>query len=92
MFVRLGGNIDSQERRDLIADLLETTPHKNPGGSQPEENIETYLSVLDLMAWEGMKKTPAIERVAVERGIAPQSCWDRYNAGAKLLGAKTTRN
>ncbi len=33
MFVLLGGNIDSQERRDLIADLLDNTPHKNPGGA-----------------------------------------------------------
>ena len=92
MFVRLGGDIGAQERRDIIADLLENTPHKNPGGAKPEENIETYLAIRKLMAFEVMDKSPAIERMAVEKNIAPQSCWDRYNAGAKLLGAKTTRD
>ena len=92
MFVRLGGDIGAQERRDIIADLLENTPHKNPGGAKPEENIETYLAIRKLMAFEVMDKSPAIERMAVDKNIAPQSCWDRYNAGAKLLGAKTTRD
>ena len=91
-FVRFGGNIDVQERRDIIADLLEATPHKNPGGAKPEENIETYLDVTKLMAFELIDKTPAIERIALEKNIAPQSCWDRYRAGAKLLGAKSTRD
>ncbi|MBT4770618.1 MAG: hypothetical protein HOO00_08885 [Rhodospirillaceae bacterium] len=90
-FVRLGGDINGQEKRDIIADLLKATPHKNPGGAKPDENIETYLAVLKLMA-SGVKKTPAIECMAVEKNIAPQSCWDRYNAGAKLLGGETTRN
>ena len=90
-YVRIGGDIDGQEKRDLVADLLETTPHKNPGGAKPDENIETYLAVLKLIAL-GSKKTPAIERTAVEKNIATQSCWDRYNSGAKLIGGKTKRN
>jgi hypothetical protein len=50
-FVRLGGNIDGQEKRDIIGRVIETAPFKNPGGAQPIKNIEFYLAVLKLMSF-----------------------------------------
>ena len=50
-FVRFGGAIVDQEKRNIIADFLEETPFKNPGGAKPMEFIEFYLGVLRLTTY-----------------------------------------
>ena len=88
-FVRLGGDIDGQEKRDLIAKVLETAPYNNPGGAIPDENIEAYLAITKLRIFEEMGITAAVERYAEE--TKPQrsvsATWTRYYAGEKLIGA-----
>ena len=49
VFVRNSGDIDDQRTRDIIADLLDTAPHKNPGGAKHRENIDFYLAVRGMM-------------------------------------------
>ncbi|MFT6580938.1 MAG: hypothetical protein ACJAU6_001368 [Alphaproteobacteria bacterium] len=89
-FVRHGGDISDTKTREIVANVLDTAPYKNPGGAKPEENIDTYVSVQQLMTFRHLKITPAIEQVAEIKNIAPQSCWDRYNSGAALLGHKNS--
>ena len=50
-FVRHGGNIDKEDTRNDIADILEGVHFKNPGGAKPKEQVEFYLGVLHLMTF-----------------------------------------
>jgi hypothetical protein len=83
LYIRRGGDIDDQEIRDLLADLIVS---KNPGGSMPMENIRFYNHVRKLMDVNGMGKTEAVDFVAEQEGIS--NGWDRYKAGEKRTNGK----
>jgi hypothetical protein len=83
LFIRLGGDIDDRETRDLIADLLEKPP-PNPGGSIPMKNIWFYEHVRMLMDDDGMGITKAIKYLSERLNISVSGGWARYNAGEKI--------
>ena len=60
-FVRFGGNINDQEKRDTIADFLQETPFINTGGAKPMEFVEFYLGVLRLMTYGKPEEVPTTE-------------------------------
>jgi hypothetical protein len=44
-FIREGGDIERIDFREIIPDLIEADPKKNPGGAQDADNIAFYIAV-----------------------------------------------
>ena len=44
-FIREGGDIEQIDFREIIPDLIEANPKKNPGGAQDADNIAFYIAV-----------------------------------------------
>ena len=88
-FVRQGGDIDDQETRSLIADLLETVTHKH-SRAQSQSQAEFYMAIKEVM-----RENPTISRNEAFRlftgkaKAAPDELKTEqrnYDLGAKLGG------
>jgi hypothetical protein len=78
-FVRFGGALDNDEKRNIVADFLEKTPFNNPGGAKPMEFVEFYLGVLRLMTY-GQRDDESPDEATDEDGNAVDLLFEKLAA------------
>ena len=90
-FVRQGGDIDDQETRNLIADLLETVTHKH-SRAQSQSQVDFYMAVKEVMREHNLSSRDAAFRqmTGKKKGDNLKTEQARYAAGAKLIGDRKT--